>query len=113
MPSPPAGPAGVRERRVLELLRWLAPLAALPVLAAVGFVLHRELARRHPADILAQLRRIPSARVLMAVALSALSYGLISGYDLLALRYVRKPLHYGRVLFTAFIAAVFGHNLGF
>ena len=113
MPSPPAGPAGVRERRVLELLRWLAPLAALLVLVAVGFVLHRELARLHPAGILAHLRRIPRVHVLTAVALCALSYGLISGYDVLALRYVRKRLHYGRVLFTAFIAAVFGHNLGF
>ncbi len=98
---------------MLEVLRWIGPLAALLVLAAAGLVLHHEFARLRPANILSHLRSIPRAHVLAALALTAASYCLISGYDVLALRYVRKQLHYGRVLFTAFIAAVFGHNLGF
>ncbi len=113
MARAPAARSSPRESRALELLRWLGPLAALVVLAAVGYVLHRELARLRPADILAHLRSIPRAHVLVALGLTATSYCLISGYDVLALRYVRKRLRYGRVLLTAFIAAVFGHNLGF
>lgn len=113
MPKRPAAPAAPRQIRLLELLRWVGPLAALLVLAAVGYVLHGEIARLHPSDILAHLRSIPRTHVLAAIGLTAASYFLISGYDLLALRYVRKRLRYARVLFTAFIAAVFGHNLGF
>ena len=113
MSAPPAVHSSGRENRVLEWLRWLGPLGALLVLAGVGYVLHRELARLRPADILAHLRSIPRAHVLAAVALTAASYWLITSYDLLALHYVRRRLRYGRVLFTGFIAAVFGHNLGF
>ncbi len=113
MAATPVARSGERASRMLELMRWIGPLAALLVLAAAGLVLHHEFARLRPADILAHLRSIPRAHVLAALALTAASYCLISGYDVLALRYVRKRLHYGRVLFTAFIAAVFGHNLGF
>ena len=113
MHATPAARSSARASRVLELLRWIGPFAALLVLTAAGFVLHHELARLRPADILAHLRSIPRTHVLAALALTAGSYCLISGYDVLALRYVRKQLRYGRVLVTAFIAAVFGHNLGF
>ena len=113
MPKPAAAGSDARAIGVLELLRWLGPLAALIVLGAAGYVLHDEFARLRLPDILVHLRSIPRAHVLAALALTAGSYCLISGYDVLALRYVRKRLHYGRVLFTSFIAAVFGHNLGF
>lgn len=106
-------PADRLGSRTLEILRWLGPLAALLVLVAVGYVLHGQLARMRLADIAAQLRAIPRSHLLAALGLMAADYCLISGYDLLALRYVRKRMRYGRVLFTAFIAAAFGHNLGF
>ena len=113
MASPPAARSSASGSHALELLRWLGPIAALIVLAAVGYVLHGELARMRLAGVLAHLRSIPRTHVLAALGLTTASYCLISGYDVLALRYVRKQLSYGRVMFTAFIAAVFGHNLGF
>lgn len=106
-------PADGLESRALELTRWLGPMAALLVLAAVGYVLHGQLARLRLTDIAAHLRAIPRGRMLAALGLTGADYCLISGYDLLALRYVRKQLRYARVLFTVFIAAAFGHNLGF
>lgn len=106
-------PADGFERRALELVRWLGPVAALAVLAAVVYVLHGQLARLRLSDIAAHLRAIPRVHLLAALGLTAADYCLISAYDVLALRYVRKSLRYARVLFTAFIAASFGHNLGF
>ncbi len=108
-PQPADGP----ENRALELIRWLGPMAALLVLGAVAYVLHGQLLRLRLPDIGAHLREIPRGHLLAALALTGADYCLISGYDLLALRYVRKRLRYARVLFTAFIAAAFGHNLGF
>ncbi|MGH8295480.1 MAG: lysylphosphatidylglycerol synthase domain-containing protein, partial [Steroidobacteraceae bacterium] len=93
--------------------RWIGPLAALLVFGAVAHVLHDEVARFHFNRVFADLRAIPPTRVLAALGLTAASYWVLSGYDVLALRYLRKRLRYGRILFTSFIASAFGHTLGF
>jgi phosphatidylglycerol lysyltransferase len=95
--------------------RWLQvawPVFGLALLVAAGFLLHRELGGHHLADILAGLRGIPPARILLAAALAGASYWLLGFYDVLALRYVRQAVPYGRTLFTAFVSYAFGHNLG-
>jgi phosphatidylglycerol lysyltransferase len=96
-----------------ELLRWLGPLAVLVVFAAVAYILHGEIARLHFNRVFAHLQAIPRKHVLAALGFTAASYIVISGYDVLALRYLRKRLPYGRILFTCFIASAFGHTLGF
>ncbi len=93
--------------------RWVGPLAALIVFSAVVFVLHRELAQLHIGRVWAHLHAIPRQSILVALGCTAASYSLLSCYDLLALRYLRKSLNYGRILFTSFIAYSFGHTLGF
>jgi len=108
-PAPPDGHEG--EGR--GLLRWLGPLAALVVFAAVAYILHGEIARLHFNRVFAHLQAIPRKHVLAALGFTATSYVVISGYDVLALRYLRKRLPYGRILFTCFIASAFGHTLGF
>ena len=110
MKSPPAV-GHESERR--ELLRWIGPLAALLVFGAVAYVLHGEIARLHFDRVFAHLQAIPRAHVLAALGFTAISYWVLSGYDVLAFRYLRKRLGYGRILFTCFIASSFGHTLGF
>jgi len=107
---PPASADGSESRR---LLRWVGPLAALLVFGVVAYVLHGEVARLHLDRVVAHLQAIPRVHVLAALGFTAVSYWVLSGYDLLALRYLRKRLRYGRVLFTSFIASAFGHTLGF
>ena len=46
------------------LLRWIGPLAALLVFAAVGYVLHGEIARLHFDRVFAHLQAIPRRHVL-------------------------------------------------
>ncbi|MGH8298162.1 MAG: bifunctional lysylphosphatidylglycerol flippase/synthetase MprF, partial [Steroidobacteraceae bacterium] len=95
------------------LLPWIGPLAALLVFGVVAYVLHGEIARLHFNRVFAHLQAIPRTHVLVALGLTAVSYWVLSGYDVLALRYLRKRLRYGRILFTSFIASAFGHTLGF
>ncbi len=109
----PPPPADSHESEGPGLLRWIGPLAALLVFGAVAHVLHDEVARFHFNRVFADLRAIPPTRVLAALGLTAASYWVLSGYDVLALRYLRKRLRYGRILFTSFIASAFGHTLGF
>jgi phosphatidylglycerol lysyltransferase len=108
-----SAPGNGHESRGRALLRWLGPLAALVVFGTVAYVLHGELARLHFDRVFAHLQAIPRTHVLAALGFTAISYWVLSGYDVLALRYLRKRLRYGQILFTSFIASAFGHTLGF
>lgn len=101
------------QEQARSVARWIGPLAALLVFAAVVYVLHRELAQLHVRSVFSQLHAIPRRSILIALACTAASYCLLSCYDLLALRYLRKSIAYRRILFTSFIAYSFGHTLGF
>jgi phosphatidylglycerol lysyltransferase len=109
----PPSPVDPNESEGRTLLRWLGPLAALLVFGVVAYVLHGEIARLRFNRVFAHLQAIPRARVLAALGFTTISYWVLSGYDVLALRYLRKRLRYGRILFSSFIASAFGHTLGF
>jgi phosphatidylglycerol lysyltransferase len=92
--------------------RWLLPGLSLLVFIGVAFALRRELEHFRFANVLAHLRAIPASAIVAATACTAASYWLLGFYDVLALRYLGKPLSYARTAFTAFIAYSFGHNFG-
>jgi len=92
--------------------RWLVPALTVAIFAGVAWVIHRELAQYPLHVILAQVRAIPGTAIVRAIVFTALSYWLLGFYDVLALRYIGKPVSYARAAFTSFIAYAFGHNLG-
>jgi phosphatidylglycerol lysyltransferase len=96
-----------------SLWRWAGPLAALVVFAGVVLVLHHQLAQLHVHKVLAHMHAIPRRQVLAALGFTALSYWLLSTYEVLAFAYLRRVLPYTRIVFTSFIAYSFGHTLGF
>jgi phosphatidylglycerol lysyltransferase len=83
------------------------------VFALVVWVLHHQLAHLHVKRVMAHLHGIPSRQVLEALGFTALSYWLLTTYELLALRYLRRAIPYTRIVFNAFIAYSFSHTLGF
>ena len=95
------------------LWRWVGPVAALLVFAGVALVLHHQMAHLHVKNVLAQLHAIPRRQVVEALGFTALSYWLLTTYEVLALAYLRRAIPYTRILFTSFIAYSFGHTLGF
>ncbi len=105
MPSQPS------ENKLRNATRWLGPLAAVLLLCAVIYSIHRELTHINLRDVLAQLRAIPTDNLLTAALLTAASYWTLTCYDALGLRYLRRSVAYSRSLFTSFIAYAFGHNL--
>lgn len=92
--------------------RWIVPLLTLGIFAAVLGVIHRELAHFHLRDVLAHLGEIPPMAVFAAVGCMIASYLLLGAFDVMGLRYAGKPLPYGRVAFTSFVAYAIGHSLG-
>ncbi len=101
------------ESNAYALWRWAGPLAALVVFAAVALILHHQLAHLHVKSVFAHLHAIPRRQVVAALGFTALSYWLLSTYEVLALAYLRRLVPYTRIVFTSFIAYSFGHTLGF
>ena len=95
------------------LRRWAGPLAALLVFTLVVIVLHHQLAHLHVRRVLAHLHAIPRRQVLVALGFTALSYWLLTTYEVLGFSYLRRVIPYSRILFTSFIAYSFSHTLGF
>jgi phosphatidylglycerol lysyltransferase len=88
-------------------------LLGLFLFIAALWVLSRELHAYHYRDIVEYLHQLPSSRVLTAVFLTVLAYLAMTGYDALALRYIRHALPFHRTALTSFIAFAFSNNMGF
>jgi phosphatidylglycerol lysyltransferase len=96
-----------------RLGRFLFLALPVAVLVAAGFAIHRELAGFSWADLQRSVGELPRAALALAAVVTAVDYLLLSGYDLLALRYAGRTLPFPRVLFTSFISYAFGNNVGF
>ena len=80
--------------------------------AAVGLI-HHLLREYQYHEIVRHVRELPRERVYLALGLTALNFFILTGYDTLALRYIRHSLAYGKIAFASFIAYAFSQSLGF
>jgi phosphatidylglycerol lysyltransferase len=92
---------------------WLSVLLTLLVLVVAGIALARILEDIHLDDIAEAMGSITMTQVLLSIGLSALSYVVLTGYDVLALHAMGKPQRYWRAALGSFSAYTFSHNLGF
>ena len=92
---------------------WLRPLLALCVLALAGFLLHRAIGQYGGHEIVAAVRAIPLYRLIFAGVFAAASYGCLTCFDALAVRYAGYRIPYRYVAMTSFASLSLGHNIGF
>ena len=97
----------------LKLRRLLGAAAALALCSLALYALHSELQTYHLRDIRRALHAIPFTCLGLAGLLTAVSYAVMTGYDVLALRYVNRPLAYRRTALASFMSYAFSNNLGF
>jgi phosphatidylglycerol lysyltransferase len=91
---------------------WLYPLVTVLLFSLALRVLHGELASIHWTDVSAALARLGPMVLVLSLAATALSYAALTGYDVLALRYLSHSLPYRQVGLASFVATVVGHNVG-
>lgn len=96
----------------LRLSRF-TPFLGLGLFLLSAWVLYLQLHRYRWHDILSRIHTIPNDQVFMAAALTVLSYFIMTGYDLLAMRYIRHPLPYGKTALAASLGYAFSNNIGF
>ncbi len=98
---------------VQTLLRYGTGLLILALLVGALVILHRWLDQYSIGDIRRAMAGIGTAQLTWAALAAALSYWLLTLYDVLALHHLRRDLPYRWVAFTAFTSYAFSHSLGF
>ena len=94
-------------------LRSAAPLLGILLFSVALFVLHRELERFTYRDVVHSLAAIPAGYRLLAAVLTVAAYAVLTGYDVLAMRFVGVTLAYRRIALASFVGQAFSNNLGF
>lgn len=89
----------------------LHALVAGAVLVA-GWLVYRTLSQYTWEDIRSSIAAIPAVNFALALAFAACSYACLTFFDVLALRYVGKPLPYPRTALASFTSLSIGHNVG-
>jgi phosphatidylglycerol lysyltransferase len=95
-----------------KILHGLSAFLGLILFSCALWVLRHELNAYHFRDIAQYLRDLPAHQLLTALTLTFLSYLVMTGYDILAIKYIHHPLEYTRIALASFIGYAFSNNVG-
>jgi uncharacterized membrane protein YbhN (UPF0104 family) len=94
-----------------RMRRWL-PLLGVVLFAVALAVIVGEVRSFGLEGLRAAWRAIPGWRIAAALGLTATSYSVLTCYDVLALRYIGRPLSYARTALASFAGFSFNMNIG-
>ncbi len=94
------------------LLRALGPAIGIFLFGAALWVLENTLAEYRYRDIVASLQGIAGRQLAFALILTLFSYLILTGYELLAMRYIRCSLPWRKIGFAAAISYAFSNAIG-
>lgn len=86
-----------------EALRRGLSVLSVVILGGALLVLYRQIRNYEFAQVWTYLRGLPVQNIVFAVLLTGLNFGVLTGYDALALRYVKTPLSRERLWFSAVV----------
>lgn len=90
----------------------LLPFLVGAVLLVALYLLYGALKSYNYHELVAGVKSYSVAAIIIALALTAVNYLILSFYDVLAFRYVEKDLPYRKIAFTSFMSYVFSYNIG-
>ena len=90
----------------------LAPFAAAGFFALALWGVHRALAGISYGTLWRAILSVSPGQIALAITCTLVGYVALTGYDVLALRYVRHPLDYLRTGLASFISFAFSNSVG-
>jgi len=102
-----------QKRTAKKLLRILLPLISLTLFILALRVLFHELRTYDFKSVINYFNDLPAARLTLAVISVLMSYFMLTGNDVLGLKYVRHRLPYGKIVFTSFTGYAFSNSIGY
>jgi len=101
--------SGLRSKRFLHLVGSLLVLA---IFLGAAWLLAGELQHYTLREIADHIRNTPASSLVWAVVLAVLSYIVLVGYDLIAVRFVGLDLPLWKVALASFVSYAFSYNFG-
>jgi uncharacterized membrane protein YbhN (UPF0104 family) len=101
------------EQSLRRILKYVNILVAPVLIIAAGWVLFRLLGEHKFSDVIAAIENTDRSRFIGACFFVATNYLVLTLYDTLAFRYIRRNTAYRRIGIAAFCSYTFSHNLGF
>jgi len=109
-PTPVALPPAMWRLR-LTPLRALGALMALAIFATAIRTLFNFLEQYRWRDIREAFTNLPLNSVLLGIAFTIMSFGVLTLYDVLALRYAGRPLPYRQSMLVSIFACALGNSV--
>jgi uncharacterized membrane protein YbhN (UPF0104 family) len=97
---------------VRAFLHRISPLLVIAVFAAAVCLLFQQVRQYSLAEIREAVLRVPKYQIVLSCILTAISYIVLMGYDLLAIKSVAHPLPLRRVALASFTGFATSYNFG-
>jgi phosphatidylglycerol lysyltransferase len=95
-----------------KMVRLLGPLMSVGLFCVAVWLLHGVLEAHRVSEIVAAFSALPAGQIWVSLALTVTSYLVMTGYDMLALRYIHHPLPYLKTGLASFTGYAFSNNIG-
>jgi uncharacterized membrane protein YbhN (UPF0104 family) len=93
--------------------RIISPLLSAALFGLAVWIMSEQMHQYRLNDLVQSIRSIPKSTLAIAGGLTLLNYAVMTGYDTLAMRYIRRSLSYSRTAFVAILSTVICNNVGF
>lgn len=103
----------VSSQFVKKLFLQIGAFLSLAIVFLALWVVYHTLQEIRFQDVVEQFRALPASSVFLAFLITAAAYLVVTGYDVLALKHIDRPVPYPRAALAGFLANAFGTNLGF
>lgn len=103
----------LRRRLPRRFVQTAGIVASLALFALAAFILGRTLSNMRFAELAAAISATSAAQILQAALLTALSYLVLTGYDVAALRQIGARAPYRVAALASFTSYAISFNLGF
>ena len=105
--------AGLSGHLLKRLFVQARPFLSLAIVSLALWAAYRTVSTIELANVVEQFQALPLRSVLLAFLITGVSYLITTGYDVVALHHISRPLPYRRVALASCLANAFGSNLGF
>lgn len=97
---------------IRAFLHRISPLLVVAVFAAAVWVLYKQVHQNSLSDIRDAILRVSKYQIVLSCVLTAFSYVVLMGYDLLAIKSVSHPLPLRRIALASFTGFATSYNFG-